>query len=128
MNMASVKAWISQPSTITGLGVAAGTISGLVAHVITHDATLSAGVAGSIIALVHVAIPDNSAAETSIDTLVRDVVNAAVQRRLAASLPALLADASAAVQAVVAHPAPVVVAPVAVPVVAQPAVAPAAAV
>lgn len=95
----SLKSFLAQPSTILGLGTAAATIAGLIAHAITHDITVSAAAGGAAFALVHVALPDNSAAQTSIEKLTSDAVTAIVQKKLAASLPLLFTDGVAVAQA-----------------------------
>lgn len=101
MNVASLKAWLATPSTILGCGMAAGTISGILAHVATGNLTWTFGAAGIVGALVHIAMPDNSAAQTSIEKLATDAITAIVQKRLTAALPTLFADAAAVEQAVV---------------------------
>lgn len=92
MTLTSFKTWLSQPSTITGLGTAFATISGLVAHVITHDTTAAVAAGGAAFALVHVIMPDNSGAQSSIEKLVTDTVTAAAEKRLASALPLLIGD------------------------------------
>lgn len=100
-----LKSWLKQPSTVTGMAGLATTIVWAIAHVTTHDTTIAiaaAGVAGSAVAI---ALPDNSAAKSSVEKLVTDAVQATVQHRVAAAIPTLAADALAAVQAMT-QPAP----------------------
>ena len=106
MTFASIKAWLMQPSTVHGLGVAAGTIAGLVAHAITHDATWSAAIGGSAYALVHVAVPDNTGAQSSVEKLVSDTVTAVVQKRIADAIPLLFQDSMAVISSFKTTPAP----------------------
>lgn len=96
----TIKEWLAQPTTITGIGTAAATISGLVAHVLTGDTTVSAAAGAAAYALVHVALPDNSAAASSVEKLVTDAVTAAAQRKLAAALPGLTQDGLAVVNSI----------------------------
>lgn len=104
----TLKAWLNQPTTITGLGTAAATLSGLIAHVLTHDATTAVAAGGSAYALIHVVLPDNSGAASSVEKLVTDAVTAAAQKKLAAALPMLIQDGLAVVNSIAA-PAPVAV-------------------
>lgn len=106
MTQASIKAWLSQPSTILGLGTFGATVSGLVAHVLTHDTTVSVAAGTAAFALVHVILPDNSAAASSVEKLVTDAVTAAAQQKLASALPGLIQDGLAVVGAI-SVPAPV---------------------
>ena len=99
MTLASIKAWLKQPSTIHGLGVAFGTVAGLVAQALTHDTTWSVAAGGSAYALMHVVLPDNSGAQSSIEKLVTDTVTAAAQKRLAEALPSLVQEGLAVVSA-----------------------------
>lgn len=107
MTLASIKAWLMQPSTIHGLGVAVGTIAGLVAHAITHDATWSAAIGGSSYALMHVVLPDNSAAQSSVEKLVSDTVSAVAQKKLAEAMPTLIQEGMAVVSTTFKAPPPV---------------------
>lgn len=95
----NIQAILKQPSTILGLGTLAGTISAIVAHVLTHDTTVTAGIGGIAFAIVHMAMPDNSAAPSAVEKLAVDTITAAMQQRLAAALPALFTDAVGVVQA-----------------------------
>ena len=108
MNLSDVKAWLATPSTILGIGVAGATISGLVAHAMTGSISWTFGAAGIVGALVHIVLPDNSAAQTSIEKLATDAITAVVQKKLTAALPTLFADAVAVEQAVVVAPVPVI--------------------
>ncbi len=101
------KEWLTQPTTITGLGAAAATISGLIAHVITGDTTAAVAAGGAAYALVAVALPDNTAAANSIEKLITDAVTAAAQHKLAAALPMLIQDGLAVAAAFGAPAVPV---------------------
>lgn len=118
----NIKAIIQQPSTILGIGTLIGTIAGIVAHVLTHDTTATAGAGAIVFAIVHMVMPDNSAAPSAVEKLATDTVAAIMQQRLAAALPALFADGVAVVQAFQPPPA---AAPVVTPPAAPVAVAPA---
>jgi len=105
----NIPAILKQPSTILGIAGVISTISATVAHVLTHDTTitLAAGViAGSI---VHIAMPDNTGAQSSIEKLVTDAVTAAAQKRLAAAMPMLVQDGLAVMASFTAPAAPVTV-------------------
>lgn len=111
--MTALKAWLAQPSTILGLGAFAATICGLIAHVLTHDTTAATAAGMAAFALVHIALPDNSAASSSVEKLVTDAVTAAAQKRLAAAIPMLVSDSMAVFAALapvapLAAPAPAV--------------------
>lgn len=84
---------LKQPSTILGIGAAAGTICGIVAHVLTHDTTIAAGAGAAAFAIVHVFMPDNSGAQSSVEKLVTDAVTAVATKKLAAAIPLLVSDA-----------------------------------
>lgn len=112
--------WLRQPSTIVGIGSLIGIATGCVTHLLTHDTTASVALGGAVASLVHIVMPDNSGAATAAQTLTQDVVTAAVQKRLRDSLPALIADVNAmlnaaVVQQLVPTPAPVPVAPAPAP-------------
>lgn len=94
-----IQAFIKQPSTILGLGTLAGTIGGIVAHILTHDTTVTAGVGAIAFAAVHVFMPDNSAAPSAVEKLATDAITAIMQKRLAAAMPLLFADTVAVVDA-----------------------------
>lgn len=126
MTIPDLKAWLAQPSTILGFGMAGATISGIVAHLATGSLTWTAGAAGIAGALIHIVMPDNSAAQTSIERLATDAITAIVQKKLTLALPTLFADAVAVEQAVTVTTTPVaapVAAPIPVAVIAAPAVA-----
>lgn len=134
-----------QPSTILGIAGLIGTTAGTIAHVLTRDMALSVGVATIAGSIVHIIMPDNSGAQSSVEKLVSDAVTAAAQKKLSDALPLLIQDGLAVVNAIAA-PAPVpvpvttttttttqqapapVAAPVVAPIVVQPAAAPVAAV
>lgn len=100
MTRKQIVAWLRMPSTINGIGIAGGIVSGLVAHLLSHDMTASVAVGGAICSLVHLVMPDNSAAQSSIEKLGQDVITAIVQKRIAAALPAILSDAASVAVAV----------------------------
>jgi hypothetical protein len=103
--MSKLTDWLKQPSTITGIAAFVGTAAGLIAHYLTHDATLSVTVGGLVYGAVHVVVPDNTAAASSAEKLVTDAVNAIVQKKVAAMVPQLAADAFALFNAVSGTPA-----------------------
>lgn len=103
--MTTLKAWLAQPTTILGVGMAAATVSGILMHIATGSMTWTAGAVGIAGALVHIALPDNSAAATSIEKLATDVITAAVQQKLSAALPTIFADAGSVAQAIIVPPA-----------------------
>lgn len=113
MDLASFNAWRKQPTTILGIAGIVGTVSGYVAHVLTHDITATTAVGLSAASIVHIAMPDNSAAPTSVEKLAVDAVTAIATRKLSASIPLLFGDAVAVAQAVQTppSPAPVVTSP-----------------
>lgn len=117
----NLSAWLKQPSTITGLAAFAGAAATAVAGILTHSTDLAAGIGAIAFAAVHVALPDNTTEAASVQKLVSDAVHAAVEKRLAASLPQLVSDVSAVVAA-----APVVPMPQPAPAPAAPPAAPAA--
>lgn len=130
----NLKEHLAQPSTILGIGTAAAAISGIVAHVLTHDTTAAIGAGMAAFAIVQAVLPDNTAAQSSVEKLVTDVVTAAANKKLAAAIPLLVSDGMSVVAALspqtqqttvttttVATPAPAP-APVIVPPVAMPAV------
>src|ERR1700723_69229 len=106
----TIQETLKQPSTILGIAGLIGTTAGTIAHILTRDMALSVGVATIAGSIVHIVMPDNSGAQSSIEKLVTDAVTAAAQKKLAAALPMLVQDGLAVVTALT--PAPVVVAPV----------------
>lgn len=113
MNLASFNAWRKQPTTILGIAGIVGTVSGYIAHALAHDITVTTAVGLSAASIVHIAMPDNSAAPSSVEKLAVDAVTAIATQKLAASIPLLVGDAVAVAQAVQAPapPVPVVTSP-----------------
>lgn len=116
--MDKLKAWLKQPTTVTGIAAFVSAVVVVVAHVITKDVTIDAAAAAVAYSLMHLIMPDNSGAASSVEKLVQDAANAVIQKKLAATMPALLADTVAVIQS--SQP----VAPVAVVVPAAPVVSP----
>lgn len=98
MNVQSVKAWLQQPTTIMGISGLVGTLSGIAAHALTHDTTVTTAVGLGAASIMHVVMPDNSAAPSAVEKLAVDAITAVAQKKLAASIPMLFADAMAVVQ------------------------------
>ena len=120
MNIATLKAWATQPTTIHAFGaVALGTVTAA-AHFAGASTELAGALGIASYALVHAGINDSSASR-SIDKIIEDAATAYVAGRLSATLPLLVADGSAALTAFMAPPAAAPVAPVAA---ADPAAAP----
>lgn len=103
---AEVKAWLRQDSTVTGLGVFAALAVGTVTQALGHQIEWTAAASTITAGLVHLAMPGNSAAQAAASKVAYDLVQAAMQKKLAASLPELFADSVAVAQALHA-PAPV---------------------
>jgi len=103
--MDKLRAWLKQPSTITGLAGFAATAVGLIAHYATHDTTLTVTLGLLVGAAVHVALPDNSAAPSAAGKLATDALQAILTKKIAAAAPLLIADAIATMQAMAAQPA-----------------------
>lgn len=99
MNWTTIKAWLMQPSTIHGFAAILSVLSGGLAQVLSHDVTASVGIAGMVWGVVHVVMPDNSAAQTPIEKLVQDGIQATVQGRLSQMLPVLFGDGMAVLTA-----------------------------
>lgn len=89
---------LKQPSTITGLGTIAGVIAAFVAHMVSHDTTISLALGGMAFGIVHVVLPDNTGAASSVEQLVTDAATAVAQKRLALAMPQLMADTMAVVK------------------------------
>lgn len=105
MNWTSIKSYLAQPSTIKGFAAILSVLSGGLAQVLSHDVTASVGIAGMVWGVVHVVMPDNSAAQTPIEKLVQDGIQATVQGRLSQMLPVLFGDGMAVLNAL-QQPAP----------------------
>lgn len=126
------RAWLKQPTTINGIALLIAGSAGTIAGMLTHNVEIAAGAGVLAGGLVHVAMPDNSAAAASVSKLVTDIVRAELQHRLSASAPQLIADMMGVVNDLPKHdapPAPVVpvaapVTPTATPVAAAPQSAP----
>lgn len=99
MNAKALKAYLAQPSTIKGFAAILSVLSGGLAQVLSHDVTASVGIAGMVWGVVHVVMPDNSAAQTPIEKLVQDGIQATVQGRLSQMLPVLFGDGMAVLNA-----------------------------
>ena len=100
--------YLKQPTTILGIAGFVGAVSTAVAHYLTGDVNASALLGVVIASAVHVVMPDNSGAPSSVEKLVTDAVTAAAQKRLAAAMPLLVSDgmnALAAFQAAQQSPA-----------------------
>lgn len=107
MNLNSVKTWISKNATgLSGLGVVA---AGAAASVVSHNIPTIAGVSLFVGAVIHLIIPKNDAAATAGTKLFQDAYTAIATRKVAESLPTIMADTIAELQALY-PPAPVVVA------------------
>lgn len=106
----TIQETLKQPSTILGIAGIVGTAAATIAHVLTHDMALAVGVATVAGSIVHVLMPDNSGAQSSVEKLVTDAVTAVATKKLAAAIPLLVSDAMGVVATLT--PAPVVVAPV----------------
>jgi hypothetical protein len=103
MNKAAFLRWARDPTTINGVGLAIGGVAAAVAHALTGQTTwiVAAGLGAG--ALYHVAVPSDQGA-SSVEKLMRDAAQAAVEHHLAQAMPSLLADAMTAVDAF-GHPA-----------------------
>jgi hypothetical protein len=88
-----IQRWVMSPSTINGIGSIVGLAAGLIAHIATHDTTAAAAAGVLTGAVVHLLMPDNTAAQNSIEKLVQDTIMAAEQKKLAEKLPTLVAEA-----------------------------------
>jgi hypothetical protein len=108
MNLASIKSHLCDKTSIIGISGIVATAAGLVAHAMTHDITWSAAAFGILGSTMAVILPENKAAQSSIEKFVSDTVTAAAQKRLAAMLPTLIQDGMAVATALT-PPAPVVV-------------------
>lgn len=98
MTIPDLKAWLAQPSTIKGFASVGGILAAAATHLLTHDLTTAATAGGMVYGLVHIAMPDNTGAPSSVEKLVTDAATAVAQKRLAAAMPQLLADTMAVVQ------------------------------
>lgn len=99
MTFQSIMAWLRQDTTINGIGLLAGTIAGAVTQVMTHQAELSASAGVVAAAAIHLIAPGNAREASTIEKLATDMVQAAVQRKLAAAMPGLIEDGAAVMQA-----------------------------
>lgn len=91
-------ALLKQPSTILGLGTIAGVVAAFLGHLVSHDLALPLALGGMAFGVVHVILPDNTGAPSSVETLVRDAATAVAQQRLALAMPQLMADTMAVVK------------------------------
>lgn len=89
---------LKQPSTILGLGAIAGVVAAFVAHIVSHDTTVSLALGGLAFGVMHVVLPDNTGAPSSVEKLVTDAATAVAQQRLAQAMPQLMADTMALVK------------------------------
>jgi hypothetical protein len=103
--MSKLSDWLKQPSSITGLGLFASTLIGVGTKLLTHDTTaaVSAGmVAGAV---VHLALPDNTAMLAVVERDATDLATALATKQLQAMAPKLLSDAMATLGALAMAPA-----------------------
>lgn len=117
MNIAAI---LKQPSTIQGIGAVAGVMTVFASHLAQQDTTVTVALGGLVFGIVHILMPDNTGAPSSVEKLVTDAATAVAQKRLALAMPQLLADTMAVVQSIqpaqtatvttttVATPAPVI--------------------
>lgn len=91
-------ALLKQPSTILGLGSIAGVVAAFLAHLVSQDMTLALAMGGLAFGVVHVVMPDNTGAPSSVEKLVTDAATAVAQQRLALAVPQLMADTMAVVK------------------------------
>ena len=103
--MSAVQKWLRDPTTINGLGVAAGVIAGAVAHALSGSGGWALALGASATALLHVVMPSQSQFPTDVGVLVQDVARAAIEKRLAAQLPTLAEEGLRAIAAL-SPPAP----------------------
>lgn len=104
-------ALLKQPSTILGLGAIAGVGAAFVAHLVSHDMTVSLALGGLAFGVVHILLPDNTGAPSSVEQLVNDAATAVAQQRLAAAMPQLMADTIAVIKSFTPAPPPSVTVP-----------------
>ena len=98
MNLATLKAWATQPTTITAFGtVALGAVTAA-AHFAGASTELAGGLGLLSYALVHAGINDSTASR-SVEKLIEDAVRAYMEHRLATSLPLIVTDATTAISA-----------------------------
>jgi len=107
--MATIKETLVQPTTVMGIATAVGSIAMIVAHVLTHDTTITMAAGGAAGSLMAIFLPDNSTAKSSVEKLVSDAVSAAVQKRIMSALPMLIADGMSVVSAIQTTSMPAVV-------------------
>ena len=62
----NISAWLRQPTTIKGIGAVLGVIIGAVAQLASHDVTISGAVLVVVYGIVHIILPDNSGAQSSV--------------------------------------------------------------
>jgi hypothetical protein len=91
--------WVTQPTTIHGIGAAVGSIAAVLANLLTKQTDIAAAAGAAAYTLVNLVLPDNTAADTSLEKLVKDTTEAVVTRQLRSSLPALFVDGQDVAQA-----------------------------
>ena len=101
MDWTKVKQWAQQPTTIHAFGAVAFGVLGAVAHFFGANQEISFGVGLAGYALTHAGINDSTASKP-IEKMIEDAAQGYVQGRLAGVLPALIADAPAALTVIAA--------------------------
>lgn len=93
-----MKKILFQPSTITGIATLIAALGGGVVMWTTKDVSLAAGLGAFVFGVVHIMLPDNTSAPTTLEKLITDTLTAAAQHRLMAAVPVLVADVAASMK------------------------------
>lgn len=89
------QAFLKQPTTIHGLGAIAAAVVGAATQYFAHEASLSAAIAVAVHGVVNVVMKDNTSGQQSVEKLFADTAEAIMEKKVAAMIPALAADALA---------------------------------
>ena len=101
MNLASLKSWATQPTTIHAFGALALGVVTALAHVFGANPDLSLALGGMAYVMVHAGINDDTASR-SVERLVVDSASAYQTGNVAAVIPVVIADAPAVIAAIMA--------------------------
>ncbi len=99
MNTTTLKTWLTQPTTIQGLGLIVGAAAAALAHFAGGNTSVAAICGVVAAALPHLGINDNTASVKPIETFFEDAATAFINKQLTERMPSLVTEGVAAFKA-----------------------------
>lgn len=92
-----IKAFLKSPTTIHGIAAGVAVAAGFGAYYLTKSIPEAGAVVGGLYSVINIVMPDNSNLPNDVEKMVIDALTAQANKKLAASVPALVADAQSVV-------------------------------